>query len=474
VPALDIGMSMSYMLSDYFHDPNGSDLSYTASSSDPAVATASAANGTLTVTAVSAGMATITVTAMDAEGLTAPLMFMVAVPEPAPEPMGPQAMDMSYDIMLDEDLEIDMDTLFTMAGTSYSVKVSDTTIVRSRTQHGSSMMLLTALKEGAAEVMVTASYDDYDDVTASVMVNVPNSGPMRVGNLDSQVDDYVLGDDGNVGVVWYPVVAAVVDGDQSGQEDTDIPDLSALFTDADEEMLTYMARSTDNQDVRVLVGCGTGATGGCAYGTPPTTLIDVVHYIPIDPDRRIEIEVRASDGDADTDALTFTVDVDDTATARSYVVAQNDYGFGPAGTRIQDYVRNVDFRRLAPDISHRLIFEGGLTFVNEAITETVVAVGADNVNPDDAPAGGYYVVSTDGDTVSGVSLREGAGNEEDEEGTALGSEDVVIAFMTEGAGESTITITYYTAEVDHDEDEDTPMKRLSASASLRVMVEAVD
>ena len=66
----------------YFSDPDaeaGESLSYSASSSKPAVATAGASGSVVTVTAVAAGDAVVTVTATAADGLSAMLMFMVTV-----------------------------------------------------------------------------------------------------------------------------------------------------------------------------------------------------------------------------------------------------------------------------------------------------------------------------------------------------------------------------------------------------------
>ena len=74
-------------VADYFNDPDGQALTYSARSSARAVATASAAGSTVTVTAVAQGSATITVTATDEDNLTATQTFGVTVnaalpPEP--------------------------------------------------------------------------------------------------------------------------------------------------------------------------------------------------------------------------------------------------------------------------------------------------------------------------------------------------------------------------------------------------------
>ena len=62
-----------------FTDPNGDVLSYTATSANPGVATASAAGETTTVTAVSPGKTYVTITATDPIGMTGEVSFELTV-----------------------------------------------------------------------------------------------------------------------------------------------------------------------------------------------------------------------------------------------------------------------------------------------------------------------------------------------------------------------------------------------------------
>ena len=75
---LDVDVSQAFV------DPDGDALTYTASSSAPAVVTARASGGRVTLTAVAAGTAVVRVTATDPGGLSAGQSFTVTVKASAP------------------------------------------------------------------------------------------------------------------------------------------------------------------------------------------------------------------------------------------------------------------------------------------------------------------------------------------------------------------------------------------------------
>ena len=80
--ALAAGGSLTVDLLGAFRDPDGDPLTFSASSSSPAVATARTDGHTLTVTAVAEGQARIAVRATDPFGATASLSFLVTVGNP--------------------------------------------------------------------------------------------------------------------------------------------------------------------------------------------------------------------------------------------------------------------------------------------------------------------------------------------------------------------------------------------------------
>ena len=73
----NVNNNAAHTLENYFSDPDGDTLTYTATSSDDSIATASVSEATLTVTLVAPGSATITATATDPGGETAEQTFSV-------------------------------------------------------------------------------------------------------------------------------------------------------------------------------------------------------------------------------------------------------------------------------------------------------------------------------------------------------------------------------------------------------------
>ena len=73
------GRAASVDVAQYFTDPDGDALTYTASSSRTDIATAAASSSTVTLTPVAAGTATVTVTARDPDGLSATQSMAVTV-----------------------------------------------------------------------------------------------------------------------------------------------------------------------------------------------------------------------------------------------------------------------------------------------------------------------------------------------------------------------------------------------------------
>ena len=76
---LEAGQATTVDASEYFSDPDGGDLAYTAASSDSAVATVEVSGAEVVITGAGPGTATVTVTATDPDGLSAEQSFGVVV-----------------------------------------------------------------------------------------------------------------------------------------------------------------------------------------------------------------------------------------------------------------------------------------------------------------------------------------------------------------------------------------------------------
>ncbi len=95
LPGLVQGMSDTVDLSEAFGDPDGTAaaLRLSATSTDPAIATASVSGTTLTVTGVKAGKTAVRVTATDADNLSVAQSVQVTVVAAPPEPDPPVTID---------------------------------------------------------------------------------------------------------------------------------------------------------------------------------------------------------------------------------------------------------------------------------------------------------------------------------------------------------------------------------------------
>ena len=88
LPQVTVESGETTVVSACFNDPNGDVLTYSATSSNPGVATASAAATSIMVRAVSPGNPSVIVTASDPDGLQGQQSFQVMVPSRPPMPVG--------------------------------------------------------------------------------------------------------------------------------------------------------------------------------------------------------------------------------------------------------------------------------------------------------------------------------------------------------------------------------------------------
>ena len=154
-------------LSSVFEDPDGDPLSYSAVSSDPAVAVVSLSGSTLQVTAAEAGVAQITVSASDgkADGTASDSFSLTVSANKAPEVVSPIADQVLSES--DDSVSISLAGVFSDPDgdpLSYSA-VSSNPAVAVVSLSGSTLQV-TAAEAGVAQITVSAS-DGKADGTAS-------------------------------------------------------------------------------------------------------------------------------------------------------------------------------------------------------------------------------------------------------------------------------------------------------------------
>ena len=215
------GRSISFDASAYFTDPDGDDLSYTASSSRTARATVTVSGSSITIRGRSQGTATITVTAHDPEGLTVAQSFDVTVQRPnrAPRvvgtipkqtlpPDGQRTVDLDRYFSDPDGDELDYSAT-SSDGSVATVTVSDETATVTGEAEGTATITVTATDPGG----LTADHDFEVTVEDS-----PNQAPIVVRRIEDLI--------GLVGERWS------------------LP-LETVFEDPDGDPLTYTISSSN-------------------------------------------------------------------------------------------------------------------------------------------------------------------------------------------------------------------------------------
>ncbi len=152
---LAVGDTVTVNVSAYFTDPDGESLSFTAASSNAAVAGVSAAGDSVTVAAVAKGLVTVTVTARDPQGEAAQQTFRVTVPNRAPGAVGTIP---SQTLPAGETAEVDASAYFTDAdGDALSYSAASSKAGVAAVSASGSVVTVRAVAPGDATVTITAS-----------------------------------------------------------------------------------------------------------------------------------------------------------------------------------------------------------------------------------------------------------------------------------------------------------------------------
>ena len=238
-----------------FSDPDGDALTYSATSSNSGVVTASISGSIITVEAVAEGTATVTVTATDPDGASASLSvsFTVLGRNESPvvtDTIPPQNLTEGDTVTLDVSGNFsDPD------GDELTFTVESTNTNAATATIDGSVVTIIAVAEGMAIVAVTATDPDDAFALQEVMVTVEaaNRAPVAVGTIPDA--GLAVGEE-----VTAPVVQ--------------------FFSDPDGDELTYAAVSGDTMVVTAsmagslitVVGVGAGETTITVTATDPEGL----------------------------------------------------------------------------------------------------------------------------------------------------------------------------------------------------------
>ena len=275
---LNVGDTFTADVAGLFTDPDGDALTFAATSSDAAVATASVSGDTLTVEAVATGSASVTVSATDTGDLSAEVAFTVTVEQPNRAPEVADAIP-AQTLQIGDTVPLVVSMYFTDPDgdeLSYEAVSSVTDVVEALAMGDT--VQLAAMMAGSATVAVTVS--DPEGLTAeqefSVTVQPPaNRAPVEADSI--------------------PAHDVVVDS-------AVVLDMSAYFTDPDGDELTYSAETSDAAIAAASVDGSVVTTTGVSAGEEGVQMVTLM--------------VTATD----PEGLSFTQEADVVVAAEDYEV----------------------------------------------------------------------------------------------------------------------------------------------------------
>ena len=355
-----VGNTVTFDLDNYFSDPDGDTLTYTATSSNTDKVTVPVTRDTVTITVVAGGRSTITVTATDSDGATAEQTFTAVATEDIPDQetvvgggiLGVSASSVAHFGRNPGDLFV------------YSATSSDTSVVTITTPHlptfGNSAYLgINPVGAGTATVTGKLTYGNsrtHRSFTVTVF-----SGPTAIGTIPDKTLHY------------------------GGPDSPSTPvDLSNYFDAIDTSDLTYTAVSSDTSKVTVSLSGATLSLTPVAAGGAST------------------ITVRATDSNTAFATQTFTTTVKGPPVPNGTIPNQTLNTGGSAITiNLAGYFIEPDGQALTfPTVNDS--FLGSEELVTPSITGSILTL-TPGANPQNlTKSGTVSVVAEDTDGYTGV------------------------------------------------------------------------
>ena len=288
-------------IADKFFDPDGDRLTYTAVSSNTAVATVSVSSATLIINPVAEGTATVMLIVKDTHGLTVTRNFTVMVnPAPNRAPVVVRTIDPITLTAGNSAAAIEIADLFSDPDgdrLTYTAVSANTRVVTANMTN--STLAITPVAEGSTTVMLTAS-DGSLNTTQTIAVTVNpavNRAPIAVGTIN-------------------PVTLTA--GDSSTTMN-----MADKFSDPDGDALTYTAVSANAAVVTVKMTNSTLTITPVAEGTT-TVMVVVQDTAGLTTTRNVTVTVNPAPNRAPValgtiDPVTLTVgDADQTVDLASH------------------------------------------------------------------------------------------------------------------------------------------------------------
>ena len=237
-----------FVVSSYFSDSDGDDLTYAATPLRTSVARASVTDSTLTLTAVSKDSTRVTITATDPDGLVARQSFVATVANSSPVAEG--AISGETFTRATSPVRLSVSSKFSDPdpedNLKYTVSSSRTTVAGVRIS--GSTLTLTAGAKGTAKITVTARDEAGLSANQSFNVRIANSPPVAKGSISAK--SLTL-----------------------GSSPSDRFGVSSYFTDADpNDTLTYSSESSKSSVATASISGSTLTLRAVSSGSATVTV----------------------------------------------------------------------------------------------------------------------------------------------------------------------------------------------------------